>query len=63
MNYFAIYYVLMCYLGALVIIATIMRNRAKTTRRCELWNDVAVITWHIGAILFIIYLTDLIWVK
>lgn len=63
MSYFPIYYVLMCYLGALVILATVMRNRAKTPRRCEIWNDVALITWHVGAILFVVYLADLIWVK
>jgi hypothetical protein len=63
MNYFPIYYILMCYLGALVIVATVMRNRAKTQRRCEIWNDIALVTWHVGAVLFIVYLADFLVVK
>ena len=60
MDYFPLYYLLMAYLGALVIVATIMRNQAATERRCHDWNIIAITTWHLGAILFIIYLADLI---
>lgn len=55
---FIAYYILMCLLGVVVVTATIMRNKASTQRRCILWNRAALVTWHLGAILFIAYLTD-----
>ena len=55
---FIAYYILMCLLGVVVITATIMRNKASTVRRCKIWNRVAFFTWHVGAILFVIYLYD-----
>lgn len=59
-QYFGIYYILMCYLGLLVILATIMRNRSTNERRIHTWNTIAITTWHTGAILFVVYLADLI---
>lgn len=55
---FLAYYLLMCVLGVVVIVATLMRNKASTQRRCKMWNRVAFVTWHIGAILFVAYLYD-----
>lgn len=57
-TYFWIYYALMCVIGAVVITSTVMRNKASTQRRCKLWNRVAIISWHVGAILFIIFAAD-----
>lgn len=55
---FIAYYLLMCALGVVVITATIMRNRASSVRRCKIWNRAAIVTWHVGAILFVVYLYD-----
>lgn len=57
-TYFWIYYLLMCAIGVVVITATIMRNHSSTQRRCRTWNKIAMISWHLGAILFIIFAAD-----
>lgn len=57
-TYFWIYYALMCCIGAVGITATVMRNKASSTRRCKIWNRVAMISWHVGAILFIVFAAD-----
>lgn len=57
-GYFIAYYLLMCVIGAVVIVSTVMRNRASTPRRCHNWNRVAMGTWVLGAVLFAVYVID-----
>lgn len=63
MGYFWIYYLLMCCLGAVVLGLALARNRANVAgdeRRCRKLYKASLVTWHIGAILFVIYLGDLL---